>query len=131
MHMHLHQPQPNEPQLTVRAVVAGCFLGSIMSAINIYFGLHTGWTVGGSLMTAIIAFSFFRYICQRHDYSILENNITQTAGSGAGFMSSGVGLISVIPALDLMGHSLPMSTIYLWGFSVATLGVFYAIPLRQ
>lgn len=130
-HQPLREAVHQERQLTFRAVAAGCLLGSVMSAINIYFGLHTGWTVGGSIMTAIIAFSFFRYLCQSHDYSILENNITQTAGSGAGFMSAGMGLVSVIPALQLMGTELPMSTIYLWGFSVATLGVFYAIPFRQ
>ena len=35
--------RPDEPQLTVRAVVAGCLLGGVMSIANLYIGMKVGW----------------------------------------------------------------------------------------
>ena len=38
-----------EPQLTLRAVGAGLFVGSLLCCSNTYFGLQTGWVTMGSL----------------------------------------------------------------------------------
>ena len=55
----LYTPAADEPQLTFRAVAAGCLLGGVVSAMNIYLGLKTGWSIGGSLIAAILGFSVF------------------------------------------------------------------------
>src|SRR5690606_27680097 len=74
----LHVPAPGEAQLTARAVIAGCVIGGIGGVMNVYLGLKTVFTVGGSLMTAILAFGFFSVIRRR--LTVLETNISQTAG---------------------------------------------------
>ncbi|MCP3905420.1 MAG: hypothetical protein GY715_17480 [Planctomycetes bacterium] len=118
----LYQPEPGELQLTVRAVVVGCLLGGVVAAMNIYFGLRTGWSIGGSLIAAILGFSVF-FVLQRafttRPYSVLENNITQTAGSAAGSMASAAGLLSSIPALFLIGNPLSYLEMTLWALSIA------------
>ena len=37
------------PQLPLRAVGAGLFVGSLLCCSNTYFGLQTGWVTMGSL----------------------------------------------------------------------------------
>lgn len=127
----LYTPAPSEPQLTFRAVITGCLLGCIVSAMNIYFGLRTGWSIGGSLIAAILGFAIFAVIKPRVPFSILETNITQTAGSAAGTMTSAAGLLAAIPALGMLGIKLTYFELTAWAMAVAYLGVFFAVPLRK
>lgn len=151
----LYVPKEGERQLTVRAVVTGCLLGGLVSAMNIYFGLKTGWSIGGSLIAAILGYAVWAVIKPKKEFTPLEANITQTAGSGAGTMTSAAGLLAAIPALGLILQEhiaqLPKDTIpaaegapalehvpqlgylelTLWGVSVAFLGIFFSIPLRR
>jgi len=127
----LYTPQPGEAQLTARAVIAGCLIGGVVSAMNIYFGLRTGWSIGGSLIAAILGYSLFSAIKPKTAYSRLEANITQTAGSAAGSMTSAAGLLAAIPALGMLGFELAWWQLVLWAMSVAYLGVFFAVPLRR
>jgi putative OPT family oligopeptide transporter len=133
----IYTPAPGELQLTVRAVVAGCFLGTLVSAMNIYFGLKTGWGIGGSLIAAILAYAFFAAIKPKRPFTPLETNIAQTAGSAAGSMTSTAGLVACIPALMLIhkeggdAPELGYLELTLWAASVAWIGVFFAVPLRR
>lgn len=151
----LYTPKKGERQLTVRAVVTGCLLGGLVSAMNIYFGLKTGWSIGGSLIAAILGYAVWAIAKPKEPFTLLEANITQTAGSGAGTMTSAAGLLAAIPALGLILQEhltrLPKDTapgdgatpllehvprlgyleLTLWGLSVAFLGVFFSIPLRR
>ncbi|MCB9674282.1 MAG: OPT/YSL family transporter [Alphaproteobacteria bacterium] len=131
----LYTPHEGEAQLTFRAVATGCTLGGIVCAMNIYFGLQTGWSIGGSLIAAILGFSFFRVvtgITGGEPLTRLEVNIAQTAGSAAGSMTSAAGLLAPIPALRILDQR-PLSyfELTLWAASVAWLGVFFAVPLRR
>jgi OPT family oligopeptide transporter len=125
----LYTPAPGEAQLTVRAVVVGCLLGGLVAAMNIYFGLKTGWSIGGSLIAAILGYAVFAVI-PNSKLTRLEANIIQTSGSGAGSMTSAAGLLAAIPALGLMGRRLSYVELTLWALAVAYLGVFFAVPLR-
>jgi OPT family oligopeptide transporter len=127
----LYTPEPGERQLTFRAVAAGCLLGGVVSAMNIYFGLRTGWSIGGSLIAAILGYSLFSVLPISKKYTRLEANITQTAGSAAGSMTSAAGLLAAIPALGMLGIKLNALELGLWALSVAYLGVFFAVPLRR
>ncbi|MCB9741162.1 MAG: OPT/YSL family transporter [Alphaproteobacteria bacterium] len=131
----LYTPQPGEAQLSFRAVAAGCLLGGVVAAMNIYLGLRTGWSVGGSLIAAILGFSIFGALGRagllKTPYGVLEANITQTAGSAAGSMTSAAGLLAAIPAMGMLGHEFSYLELTAWAFAVAYLGVFYAVPLRR
>lgn len=127
----LYNPTPNESQFTVRAVLIGCLIGGVVSAMNIYFGLRTGWGFGGSLIAAILSYSLFQVMKPKKEFGILETNIAQTAGSAAGSMSSAAGLVSAVPAMKMLGYNLSMTDLFLWALAVAYLGVFFAVPLRN
>ena len=125
----LYTPADNETQLSVRAVIVGCLVGSIISCTNIYIGLKIGWSFGASIISAVLGFSAFAAFGKR--LSVLETNTAQTAGSAAGFMSSAAGLLAAIPAMNLLGYEIPWHMLVLWSLAVAFLGVFYAVPLRR
>ena len=127
----IYFPKEGEAQLTVRAVVVGCLIGGIVSAMNIYLGLRTGWSIGGSLIAAILGYAVFAGINTKTSYTPLEANITQTAGSAAGSMTSAAGLLAAIPALGMLGVELSWWQLVIWALAVAYLGVFFAVPLRR
>ena len=125
----LYTPLPGEAQLTARAIVAGCLIGSVVSCTNIYIGLKIGWSFGASIITAVLGFALFAVVGRR--LSVLETNTAQTTGSAAGSMSSAAGLLAAVPAMNLLGHEIPWPALMMWSVAVAFLGVFYAVPLRR
>lgn len=133
MDSHATPAKPNNPprELTVRAVAAGVGIGSVVAAANIFMGLKVGWTEGGSLTAAVLGFGLFQAIRPKEQYGILENNMTQTAGSAAGAMASAAGLVAAVPALEELGYTFTYPQLTFWAVSVALLGVGFAIPLRR
>ena len=93
-------------QLTPRAVVTGMLIGGLMSVSNLYVGLKTGWGLGVTITSCIIAYAVFKFLEQlvpawrNRPFSTLENYTMSSAASAAGYMSS-AGLVSAIPALYL------------------------------
>lgn len=124
-----YTPAPDEAQLTARAILAGCLIGSVVSCTNIYIGLKIGWTFGASIISAVLSFAVFAMLGKR--LSVLETNMSQTAGSAAGYMSSAAGLVAAIPAMNLLGYEIAWPSLLMWSVSVAFLGVFFAVPLRR
>ena len=118
-------------KLSFRAVAIGCLLGGVVTSMNMYLGLKIGWTVGGSLMAAILGYAFFSVINSSKKFTVLEANITQTAGSGAGTMASAAGFVSCIPAMKMLGYEIPVWGLFAWSLSVAYLGVMFSVPLRR
>jgi OPT family oligopeptide transporter len=121
-------PPAREPELTWRAVLAGCLLGAVLAAANVYTGLKTGFIDGGSITASVLAFAWFRAAKRR--YGALENNLTQTISGSAAVMSMVVGVAGPIPALALSGHVAAGSAIVLWGVALGALGVLVALLLR-
>ncbi len=114
------------PELTLKAVMIGAFLCVILISSNIYMGLKTSFTEGGSILSAILAFTIVKAF--KGKFSVLENNISQTMASAAA--SIGI-MVSVIPALILMGYKFTGFQLFLWIFLVSILGVLFAVPLRK
>jgi uncharacterized oligopeptide transporter (OPT) family protein len=124
-------------QLTPRAVISGMLIGGVMSISNLYVGLKTGWGLGVTITSCIIAYAVFRFLEQvvpayrSRPFSTLENYTMSSAASAAGYMSS-AGLVSAIPALYLTtGRALEWWEIGLWLFALSVLGVCMAIPLKR
>ncbi|MBP46932.1 MAG: hypothetical protein CMH53_03255, partial [Myxococcales bacterium] len=125
----LYHPEADERQFTWRAVLVGCLVGSVVSCTNIYIGLKIGWTFGASIISAVLGFAVFRAVGAQ--LTVLETNITQTAGSAAGSMASAAGLVAAIPAMQLLGYEMQWHQLIFWALTVAFLGVFFAVPLRR
>ncbi len=124
-------------QLTPRAVIFGMLIGGLMSVSNLYVGLKTGWGLGVTVTSCIIAYAVFSTLerivpaWRNRHFTILENYTMSSAASAAGYMSS-AGLVSAMPALLMTtGRKLTPVELGLWIGMVSLLGVFMAIPLKR
>ncbi|KAK3254676.1 hypothetical protein CYMTET_36117 [Cymbomonas tetramitiformis] len=105
--------------------------GAVVAAMNISFGLKTGWTQGGSVLAVVVVLGFFTAIKPTVPFTAGEANIAQTVASAAGSMAQAGGLIGPLPALTMLGIQRTSFDLALWGCTVAFLGIFYAVPLRK
>src|SRR5438874_13549042 len=102
---HLYQGD-SVRQLSLRSIVTGMLIGGVMSISNLYVGLKTGWGLGVTVTSCIIAFAVFKALevviprYREDPFTILENYTMSSAASAAGYMAS-AGLVSAIPALLL------------------------------
>lgn len=137
--LHALEPAPPDltsPQLTLRALVTGMALGSLLSVCTVYVGLKIGQGFGVSLTAALLAYGIwagFGRIAGRgaRAWGILENNISQTASSAAASVAS-AGLVAPIPALALLtGQTLAWHQLAVWLLSVMLVGIVVAVPLRR
>ena len=96
-------------EFTWRAVITGTILGIIFGASSLYLVLKVGITVSASIPVAVIALALFRGLSKlgARDSTILENNITQTAGSAGESIAFGVGV--TMPAILILGFDLEVS----------------------
>lgn len=113
-------------ELSLKSLSVGAILGILLISSNTYMGLKTGFTEGGSVIAAILAFAIIKAF--RSSFTILENNIAQTTASAAA--SIGI-MVSAIPALIMLGYSFSGFELFLWIFLVSMLGIFFAVPLRK
>ncbi|XHS77565.1 OPT family oligopeptide transporter [Burkholderiaceae bacterium UC74_6] len=121
------------PQLTLRSALSGFMLGGILSATGMYIGAKTGITIGVGLTSVILAFALFRILHGMglgSDFSILENNCTQSIATASGYVVSplyaGLGAYMLVT-----GIIPPWWHIMLWMTVVAILGVLVAFPMKR
>ncbi|NMC44621.1 MAG: OPT family oligopeptide transporter [candidate division Zixibacteria bacterium] len=125
------------PQLTVRAVIMGAFLGMFMSLSNLYVGLKTGWGLGVAITACILSYSIYRTLMAvfpkffRTEMSILENNCMQSTASSAGYSTGGTMVSGVSAYLLVTGHHMAWPILTVWIFFLAVLGVSIAIPMKR
>ncbi|MDI1247825.1 MAG: OPT/YSL family transporter [Lacunisphaera sp.] len=121
------------PQLTFRSALTGFLLGGVLAATSLYIGGKTGIGIGVGLTSVILAFAMFRLMANAgiaQDFTILENNCTQSIATAAGYMT--MPLISSLPAYMLVtGHIIPWWQMIIWMSVVAILGVLVAFPLKR
>jgi len=124
-------------QLSPRSLIAGMLIGGVMSISNLYVGLKTGWGLGVTITSCIIAYAVFKALesiipAYRQDpFTILENYTMSSAASAAGYTAS-AGLVSAVPALYLTtGRWLEWWELMLWIGALSALGLFLAIPLKR
>jgi OPT family oligopeptide transporter len=121
------------PQLTIKAGITGFALGGILSACALYIGGKTGITIGVGLTSVILAFGFFRIMSGlgwMRDFTILENNCTQSIATAAGYMITP--LISSLAAYMLVtARIIPWWQMIIWNVVISILGVLVAFPMKR
>ena len=115
---------------SLKAVIFGIIFGAIFGSANAYLGLKVGLTISTAIPLAVISVALFRFL---HpiigDASILECNITQTAGSSSSSLASGV--IFTIPALFMWGFAPSILQMTMLAALGGTLGILFMVPLRR
>jgi putative OPT family oligopeptide transporter len=119
------------PELTLRALLMGVILGMVFGASSLYLVLKVGLTVSASIPVAVIAITLFGLAKKAggRDASILENSITQTAGSAGESIAFGLGV--TMPAILILGFDLEISRVMLVGVLGGLLGILMMIPMRR
>ena len=121
------------PQLTIRSALTGFILGAVLAATALYIGAKTGITIGVGLTSVILSFAIYRMlngVGMARDFTILENNATQSVATAAGYMTGP--LVSSLPAYMLVtGHIIPWWQMMVWMSVVAVIGVLLAFPLKR
>jgi OPT family oligopeptide transporter len=121
------------PQLTIRSAVTGFFLGGVLAATALYIAGKTGITIGVGLTSVILAFAIYRImnsIGMAQDFTILENNCTQSIATAAGYMVAP--MISSLSAYMLVtGKIIPPLHMIAWMCTVSILGVLLAFPMKR
>jgi putative OPT family oligopeptide transporter len=118
-------------EFTVRALVAGTILGVMFGASSLYLVLKVGLTVSASIPVAVISLALFRALSKvgLRDATILENNVSQTAGSAGESIAFGVGV--TMPAIMILGFDLELTRVLLVSVLGGLLGILMMIPLRR
>ena len=126
-------PESAPRELTLRAILVGCAIGTLLAAGNVYTSIKTGYIDGGSISAAILGFTFFSVFRRRGSapYSIAENNITQTTAASAAVMSFVLGAGGPLSALTLMNRSYPAWLLVFWTMGLGVLGILVAVSLRN
>ncbi len=121
-------------ELTVRALVAGALIGSVLAITNLYLALKMGMWESGCGLASLLAFGGLSVVARRREpLSPLETNLSMTAAVSMGAMPASAGLLGAVPALMLMDPSWRPSgwAVALWGVGLGTLGVLFAFSLRR
>ena len=125
--------QKDMPQLTARSAVTGFLLGLVLTATALYIGAKTGVGIGVGLTSVILAFALFKSLANSglaRDFSVLENNCTQSIATAAGYTV--MPLIAGLPAYMLLtGHIIPWWQLMVWLIVVSVLGVLVAFPMKR
>lgn len=119
-------------EFTWRAVLVGTLLGMVFGASSLYLTLKVGLTVSASIPVAVISLTLFRALSRTlgwRDATILEHNLTQTAGSAGESIAFGVGV--TMPAILILGFDLEVARVALVAVLGGLLGILMMIPLRR
>lgn len=119
-------------EFTARAVILGTLLGLVFGASSLYLVLKVGLTVSASIPVAVISIALFRAASRWFgvkDASVLENNLSATAGSAGESIAFGVGV--TMPAILILGFDLDLSRVMLVATLGGLLGILMMIPLRR
>jgi OPT family oligopeptide transporter len=120
-------------QLSLRSGITGFLLGGVLSSTGLYIGAKTGISLGVGLTSVILAFALFRALHAAglaQDYTILENNCTQSIATASGYVTTA--LISSLPAYMLVTGHVPLGwQIAVWMFLISLVGVLLAFPLKR
>src|SRR5215831_1009102 len=119
------------PELTWRSLVVGTLLGMVFGMSSLYLVLKVGLTVSASIPVAVISITLFKLLSKIgiRNTTILENNISQTAGSAGESIAFGLGV--TMPAIMILGFELEVTRVMLVAVLGGLIGILMMIPLRR
>lgn len=130
-------------EATLRATLAGLFVGSLIMLANFQFGLQTGWVSMMSLPAALLSFGIIKSIPSTIPFTPQENVYAQSVAVAVATGPLAFGFIGIIPAIEkLMTQEesgfkadwvpfAPSWKLIVWSIGLAFFGVFFAVPLRE
>ena len=123
------------PQLTVRAVIMGGLLGSLMSVSNLYTTIKLGWAFGVAITACVLSFVLWKglrlIVPKLSEMTLLENNCMQSTASAAGY-STGSTIATAFGAyLLITGKQMPWEVVAIWTLITALVGVMLAVPMKR
>lgn len=120
-------------QLTLRSALTGFILGGILAATGLYIAAKTGISIGVGLTSVILAFAIYRILHgagMAQDFTILENNCTQSIATAAGYVVTP--LTSSLAAYMLItGIIVPWWQMMIWMVVISIIGVLLAFPMKR
>jgi OPT family oligopeptide transporter len=124
------------PQLTLRALLMGAFLGFLMAASNLYTTLKLGWSFGVVVTAVVLSYALWNTLRTLSGgrigpMSILENNCMASCASAAGYSTGSTVGVAFGALLLIQGHHQPWYVVAAYVCFTAGLGVFLAIPMKR
>ncbi|ANB15168.1 hypothetical protein AWJ20_2792 [Sugiyamaella lignohabitans] len=148
------------PQVTIRSIITGLAIGSIVLFSNFQFGLQTGWVSMMGLPSALLAFATFKSLQKylTYPFTDVENVFVQSLAVAVGTGPLAFGFVGVVPAIEKflrpseagLGRDdshldpilsirnvlstgpihLSMAQLIVWSAGLSFFGVFFAVLLR-
>lgn len=140
--MQKRAPAPEGRGFTLRALLVGSLVGTVIVFSNTYFGLQTGWISIMSMPASLLGFGFFKFL-EKHGllafpFSPVENVLVQTVAGSMAVMPLGCGFVGVIPAISYLLNKqeggpihLDLAKSLIWAVGLCYFGVLFAVPLRK
>ena len=121
------------PQLTVRSAITGFLLGGVLAATALYVLAKTGIGLGVGLTSVLLSFALFRSLATAgvaKDFTVLENNATQSIATSAGYVIAPLGA-GLTAYMVMTGNVLPWWQMVVWLIVVSITGVLLAFPMKR
>ena len=121
------------PQLTVRSGITGFLLGGVLAATAMYVLAKTGIGIGVGLTSVLLSFAIFRALSNARiasDFSVLENNCTQSIATSAGYVITPLGA-GLTAYMAMTGNVLSWWQMMIWLIVVSITGVLMAFPMKR
>src|SRR5258708_39209871 len=121
------------PQPPLRWAARGFIRGGVLAATALYIAGKTGIGIGVGLTSVILAFAIYRGLASAGiatDFTLLENNCTQSIATDAGYMTQP--LVSSLAAYMLVTPKIVDAwSMITWMIVIALIGVLLAFPLKR
>jgi len=120
-------------QLTVRSAITGFLLGGILAATAMYILAKTGIGIGVGLTSVLLSFAMFRAMSNAgiaRDFTVLENNCTQSIATSAGYVIAPLGA-GLTAYMVMTGNVLSWWQMIVWLIVISITGVLMAFPMKR
>ena len=120
-------------QLTLRSGLTGFLLGGVLTATALYILAKTGIGIGVGLTSVLLSFALFRGLARAgiaRDFTVLENNCTQSIATSAGYVMSPL-CAGLAAYMVMTGHVLAWWQMVAWLIVVSITGVLLAFPMKR